>query len=122
MVEQGDLQLHARPGVEGPAGRDQVGQVAGKFLKGRLEDLAHLIDVLDGEKETIAFETAKGEKQLLESKVDVRATLAAQTLERPEMPSTGHEYWPFDGEYWPDEIGRYTYTLKSVCPVARKEE
>ena len=102
--------------------RALVGQVAGKFLKGRLEDLAHLIDVLDGEKETIAFETAKGEKQLLESKVDVRATLAAQTLERPEMPSTGHEYWPFDGEYWPDEIGRYTYTLKSVCPVARKEE
>jgi tetratricopeptide (TPR) repeat protein len=99
-----------------------VGQVAGKFINGRLADLAHLIDVLDGEKETIAFETAKGEKELLESKVDVRARLAAQTVERPAMPSTGHEYWPFDGEYWPDEIGRYKYTLKSACPALRKEE
>jgi tetratricopeptide (TPR) repeat protein len=102
--------------------RALVRQVAGKFLEGRLADLAHLIDVLDGEKETIVFETAKGEKEMLESKLDLRATLAAQTLERPEMPSSGHEYWPFDGEYWPDEIGRYKYTLKSACRVVRKEE
>jgi len=97
-------------------------QVAGKFIRGRLLDLAHLIDVLDREKEIIAFETAKGEKALLEGNVDVRETLSRQRLSRPEMPTTGHEYWPFDGEYWPDEIGYYKYTLKNACPGTPKDD
>jgi tetratricopeptide (TPR) repeat protein len=97
-------------------------QVAGKFIRGRVLDLAHLIDVLDREKEIIAFETAKGEKALLDGNVDVRETLARQRLLRPEMPTTGHEYWPFDGEYWPDEIGYYRYTLKNACPATPKDD
>lgn len=99
-----------------------VVQVTGKFIKGRLLDMAHLIDVLDGEKEIIAFETTKGEKEFLEGDVNVRGKLAQQKLYRPEMPPTGHEYWPFDGEYWPDEIGYYKYTLKNACPIRKREE
>lgn len=96
-------------------------QVAGKFIKGRLVDMAHLVEVLDGDKEIIGFETTKGEKAMLEENYDVRARLEAQPLYRPPMPPTGHEYWSFDGEYWPDEIGYYEYTIKNACP-ARKEE
>ncbi len=99
-----------------------VGQVAGKFIKGRLADLTHLIEVLDGDKEIIGFETTKREKDVLEQNVDVRGLLASQTLSRPSMPGTGYEYWPFDGEYWPDEIGYYKYTLKNACPQKKKEE
>ena len=99
-----------------------MSQVAGKFIKGRLGDLAHLVEVLDGDKEIIGFETTKGEKEMLESKYDVRGTLGAQRLFRPTMPQTGHEYWPFDGEYWPDEIGYYKYTLKTACSSKKKEE
>jgi hypothetical protein len=98
-----------------------MAQVAGKFIKGRLADLAHLIEVLDGDKEIIGFETTKGEKEMLETSFDVRAHLASQALHRPPMPAAGHEYWPFDGEYWPDEIGYYKYTLKDAC-APRKEE
>jgi len=96
--------------------------VAGKFIKGRLVDLAHLIDVLDGDKEIIAFETTKAEKDQLEGNVNVGARLASQNLYRPEIPETGYEYWPFDGEYWPDEIGYYKYTLKNACPLKKKDE
>jgi hypothetical protein len=101
--------------------RGLVVQVAGRFVKGRLVDLAHLIDVLEGEKEIIAFETAKGEKEFLEGNVDLRR-LAQQKLHRPAMPGRGHEYWPFDGEYWPDEIGYYKYTLKNACSLNKKDE
>jgi hypothetical protein len=38
------------------------------------------------------------------------------------MPEKGHEYWPFDGEYWPDEIGYYRYTIKNACSPKRKDE
>ena len=99
-----------------------VAQVAGKFIKGRLVDLGHLIDVLDADKEIIGFETTKGEKEFLEQNVDVRGRLASQRLFRPEMPESGHEYWPFDGEYWPDEIGYYKYTLKNACSPRGKDE
>ena len=99
-----------------------VAQVAGKFIKGRLGDLAHLIDVLDGDKEIIGFETTKGEKEFLEQNVNVRGLLASQKLYRPEMPESGHEYWQFDGEYWPDEIGYYKYTLKNACATKRRDE
>ena len=52
--------------------------------------------------------------------VDAKKILAAEVLFRPQQPATGHEYWAFDGEYWPDEIGYYQATIKDACP-ARKE-
>jgi len=102
--------------------RALVVQVAGKFLKGRLADVVRRLDELDGQKEIIAFETTKGEKEFLEQNVNVRSRLLAQRLHRPAMPAAGHEYWPFDGEYWPDEIGYYRYTLKNACSPKRKED
>jgi tetratricopeptide (TPR) repeat protein len=99
-----------------------MAQVAGKFIKGRLADMAHLIEVLDGDKEIIGFETTKGEKEMLETNFNVKGQLNSQALNRPPMPAAGHEYWPFDGEYWPDEIGYYKYTLKDACAPKKKEE
>jgi len=96
-------------------------QLAGKFVQGRLADMERLIGVLEGDKELIAFETTKGEKEMLETRADVTAQLAAQRLQRPAMPQSGHEYWPFDGEYWPDEIGYYRYTLKDACGRGKDE-
>ena len=93
-----------------------TGQVAGKFVRGRLADMASLIEVLEGDKEIAAFEAAKGEKEMLEENFDPRGQLAQQRLRRPAMPASGHEYWAFDGEYWPDEIGYYEVTLKDACP------
>jgi hypothetical protein len=96
--------------------------VAGKFIQGRLADLLRLIEVLDGDKEIVGFETAKGEKEMLEANLDVKQRLAVQSLSRPPMPQSGHEYWPFDGEYWPDEIGYYRYTIKDACGAAKKAQ
>jgi tetratricopeptide (TPR) repeat protein len=96
-----------------------VVQVAGKFIKGRLADLAHMITVLDGDKLIIRLETTKGEQGFIQNKFDVGERLGEQRIHRPQMPETGHEYWPFDGEYWPDEIGYYKYTVKDACPAKK---
>jgi hypothetical protein len=101
--------------------RELTEQLAGKFVQGRLADMERLIGVFEGDKELIAFETTKGEKEMLETRVDVIAQLTAQRLQRPAMPGAGHEYWPFDGEYWPDEIGYYRYTLKDACARGKDE-
>lgn len=31
------------------------------------------------------------------------------------------EYWPFEGEYWEDELGFYVYNMPSKCSVKEKE-
>ena len=89
---------------------------AGERIRSRLAELVRLVDRLGSENEIVAFETLKGEKEFLEERVDPQAILAAQKLYRPPVPERGHEYWQFDGEYWPDEIGYYRYTVKDSCP------
>ena len=126
------VRVRAEAGLAGSALKDELldavarqkelsEQLSGKFVQGRLADMVRLIDVLQGDRELIAFETTKGEKEMLESRFDADAQLASQRLYRPAMPPASHEYWPFDGEYWPDEIGFYRYTVKDACPAGRDE-
>ena len=32
------------------------------------------------------------------------------------------EYWPFEGEYWEDELGFYVYNLDSKCSYGKKKK
>jgi hypothetical protein len=132
QLDREAARVRAEPGLAGSALKDELldaiarqkelsAQLAGKFVQGRLADMVRLIDVLQGDRELIAFETTKGEKEMLETRFDADAQLVSQRLYRPAIPPTGHEYWPFDGEYWPDEIGFYRYTVKDACPAGRDE-
>ena len=91
---------------------------AAELIRARLSTLARLVDGLDGENDVVVFETIKGEKDFLEERIDAGALLAAQKLYRPRVPARGYEYWQFDGEYWPDEVGWYRYTIKDACPAS----
>jgi hypothetical protein len=31
------------------------------------------------------------------------------------VPDDEHLYWPFDGQYWKDELGYYRFKIRSVC-------
>lgn len=126
-LEREDARIRGSSGLESGGLREDllealaqqkqlVRQIGGRFVEGRLADMARLIDLLEGDRELIAFEATKGEKEMLEMRFDPAAQLASQRLSRPPMPRAGHEYWPFDGEYWPDEIGYYRYTVKDACP------
>ncbi len=39
----------------------------------------------------------------------------AEDQDRSFYIQNGYEYWPFQGEYWLDEIGNYYYLGKSRC-------
>ena len=32
------------------------------------------------------------------------------------------EYWPFEKEYWEDELGFYVYNMKSQCSKKKKKK
>ncbi|MFL5311488.1 MAG: tetratricopeptide repeat protein [Myxococcales bacterium] len=93
---------------------------AGELIRERLAGLTRLANSLDGDIEIVVFETLKGEKEFLEERIDIEALLAAQKLYRPAVTGGGSEYWQFDGEYWPDEVGYYRYTVKDACPAVQR--
>ena len=91
-------------------------QIAGKTVIYELRVIKNQLEDLDGQAEIVKFEMAKREKDLLEAGYDQESVLKKQKLYRPAMPPKGIEYWPFQGEFWPDELGYYRYTLKNACP------
>ncbi|HWE22675.1 MAG TPA: tetratricopeptide repeat protein [Myxococcales bacterium] len=102
--------------------RAQLATAAAKRIADRLSELVRIVDSLDGENEIVNFETTKGEKEFLEEGFDPSLQLASQTLHRPKLSAKGEEYWQFEDEYWPDEIGYYRHTLKNACPAPRSAE
>jgi tetratricopeptide (TPR) repeat protein len=67
----------------------------------------------------IKGETLKAQRNALSS--DVRreqAAAAAATFEL--VVDDEHVEWPFNGEYWKDELGSYIYDISSKCKTAPK--
>ncbi len=97
-------------------------QIAGQLAKNRVVEAYRNIREFANQAEIIRFETAKAEKDFLETQFDQKAELAKQVLYRPAMPGENWNYWSFEGEFWIDEIGYYQYTLKKGCPVVKDSE
>lgn len=101
--------------------RNKLIQAAGTAINRTLRQLQANLEDFDGQAEIVKFEMAKREKDQLESGYDSEKQLAKQRLGRPQMPGGDAEYWGFDGEYWPDELGYYQFTLKNACPPETAE-
>ncbi|MBT9559797.1 MAG: hypothetical protein IV100_27455, partial [Myxococcales bacterium] len=87
---------------------------AGSLARSRLESIrdelrAHLADGLK-----VRFETLKAQEKAIntdEKSVTGDGDVAAGDIDRE------HQYWPFKGEYWRDELDSYTVGIVSVCPT-----
>jgi len=57
-----------------------------------------------------------GRKEQLKKKIAGKATEEVdEKVDRTFYVQNGFEYWPFEGEYWLDEIGNYHYLGKQSC-------
>ena len=98
--------------------RELVISDAGEAAKVRLDRVrAELTDLLS-QALRVKFETLRAQRTML----NVQKTLTAeQVASQRELvlpsPSTDeeHVYWPFEGEYWRDELGAYTYIIANRC-------
>lgn len=97
--------------------RNQLVQTAGRGVQRSLKLIEFALEDIEGRADIVQLETARREKELLENSHNLEATAASQKLGRPAVPGKNAEYWPFDGEFWPDEVGQYRYTLKNLCPA-----
>lgn len=86
----------------------ETGQTIKNIHKRKLSELLQQKDQAN----YLKVEVVTGEKELIESQAGLppkRVTDVETTV------SEGYHFWPFNGEYWEDELGTYIYTTESSC-------
>lgn len=109
-----------------------IGQYALKIIANRRKNTqlaigdmvkAHMLNMrtelrdLNEQAGFIRYEMINGKKEVLKKKIagkDVEQTVD-EDVSRSFYVQNGFEYYPFQGEYWLDEIGNYHYLGKSSC-------
>jgi tetratricopeptide (TPR) repeat protein len=89
---------------------------AGIMAKGKLEtELAELKRLLTNGLR-IKFETTTKEKEFLEDQLRAGGRQEIVKKYRYSVAVSDEQlYWPYEGEYWRDELGTYQYTLTKGC-------
>jgi hypothetical protein len=91
-------------------------QEAGARARGKLEYERDSLRTLLAQALRIQIEVSRKEREALEgalakgSQVEVVRDLKYSTAVSDE-----HLYWPYEGEFWRDELGTYSYTLTKGC-------
>jgi tetratricopeptide (TPR) repeat protein len=96
--------------------REELVALAGTLLKDKLEAEKKFLTDLNSKLVRIQFEIAKGEKDKLESKLSgSQQDTSKSKYQHITAVDDERLYWPFEGEYWRDELGTYQYTLTEGC-------
>ena len=91
----------------------EAGSLARSRLEGIRDELrGHLADALK-----VRFETLKSQEK--STRDDEAASIAAGDIGAGEIDRE-HQYWPFKGEYWKDELDSYTVGIVSICKNSDK--
>jgi len=97
--------------------RDQLVKKAGELTKRRLEQERDFLANLIGQALRIKLENDNAELDVLRRAKAGDIDLGPTLLEYEWTAATDDEklYWPYEGEYWRDELGTYEYTLTWGC-------
>lgn len=90
---------------------------AGELVRGHLTAQKKDLDDYFEQSSFIRYEMINGKKELLKKKIagkDAPKTVN-DDVDRVFYVQNGYQYWPFDGEYWLDEIGNYHYLGQQSC-------
>ena len=98
------------------AGRAAAVDELGARTRAKLEYERDALRQLLAQALRIQIEVSRKEREALEgslakgSQVDV-----VRDLKYSHAVSDEHLYWPYEGEFWRDELGTYSYTLTKGC-------
>jgi tetratricopeptide (TPR) repeat protein len=93
---------------------------AGKHAKIRFARARDQIRDLLRQGDTILFEIDNAQKNKLEEELLREQEIPSDTIAGGKIPKStvvpnGMQYWPFEGEFWRDELGHYEYQIRSDC-------
>lgn len=101
------------------ARRAALVRLAGTLLRDKLTAEKAFLEDLTGKLLRIRFEITKGEKESDEAALQGSSqTVVLGAYDDTAATDDERLYWPFQGEYWRDELGTYQYTLTRGCRPA----
>lgn len=101
--------------------RRQMVLLAGNYARRRFLEVVTELQYNVGLAYKIRYETISKEKVLLRRSASQKGSFRMRTRNRRKRNKFSvavHEdfvYWPFQGEYWVDELGYYRYRIKGEC-------
>ncbi len=96
--------------------RSELVGLAGTLLQDKLTEERKFLKDLTSKLVRIQFEITKGEKERVEEEMKGQgATTVGVDYDFTTATDDERLYWPFEGEYWRDELGTYQYTLTKGC-------
>ena len=88
---------------------------AGDLARRRLKRLSNEISELNKQAIKVEYENINGKKNKLEATLRNEQVVEAPTEAKSIAPDDEHLFWPFNGEYWRDELGYYRFKIASRC-------
>ena len=95
--------------------RNLLVKTAGGFVKVHLMNAYQTILGFVGHAKMIKLEITTQERLLLKAGLSIKAGERGKLAPRPKVPDETFNYWPFNTEYWMDELGYYEYTVRRAC-------
>ncbi len=73
------------------------------------------LEVVNLQKEEVKKELSKKDEEKAMEEMGMQKSQLDRNVDRKFFIQNGFEYWPFQGEYWLDELGNYHYLGVSSC-------
>lgn len=91
--------------------------VAGKKLFEQAQNYHGYLYMQSEQTKLITAEMLFGKIDSLKQELDIKTTQKTQSFVGMQPLKIGQEleYWPFEGEYWEDELGSYVFNIESSC-------
>ncbi len=96
---------------------DKSRKKAGRQLRRHLVNIRFELFDLFEQEGFIRYEMLNGKKQKVKKRVAGKKlpSTVDEENERDYFVQNGYQYWPFQGEYWLDELGNYHYVGTQSC-------
>ncbi len=90
---------------------------AGELAQRRLKRLSDELNELQKQAIKVEYEIINAQKGKIEASLRKEQSIAAKKAKGTGRitPDDEHLFWPFDGQYWRDELGYYRVKIKSQC-------
>lgn len=88
---------------------------AGDLARGRYNRLIRELKDLSNQVDTVELEIATFRRGQIDQELQQQMTLAKQSKGGNVNVDEEHQLWPFDGEWWRDELGFYRQQVTNLC-------
>ncbi len=94
--------------------RQRLLRDGGQWLRGEMTRFREQLESLTYQARIVYYEMANGDKEREANRSGaIEPSYREQEINVVEKDD--FEYWPFNGEYWPDEVGYYRYLVRGAC-------